>query len=60
MHNNEGINKYINNLPVLTLLPIQSMVVVTSPMGEKAPPAFAAMMIKPANQILSSLFFTIF
>ncbi len=36
------------------------MVVVTSPIGDQAPPAFAAIMINPANQIRSSLTFTIF
>ena len=45
---------------MLTLSPIHNIVVVTSPIGEKAPPAFAAMIVKPANQILSSLFLTIF
>ena len=29
--------------------------VVTSPMGDQAPPAFAAIMISPANQILTFL-----
>ena len=60
IHNKEGINKYSTNFKVLTLFPIQSMVVVTSPIGDQAPPAFAATMINPANQIRSSLFFTIF
>ena len=60
MHKSEGMNKYTKSIPVLTLSPIQSMVVVTSPIGEKAPPAFAAIMINPANQILSSLFLMIF
>ena len=36
-----------------TFLPIQSMVVVTSPIGDQAPPALAAIMIKPANHNLS-------
>src|SRR6187455_887909 len=36
--------------------PIQSMVVVTSPIGDQAPPAFAAMMIIPAKNNLMSLF----
>ena len=35
--------------------PIQSIVVVTSPKGEKAPPALAAIMIIPTNQRRSSL-----
>ena len=34
--------------------PIQSMVVVTSPMGDHAPPAFAAITIIPAKNNLSS------
>ncbi|CAI8161204.1 MAG: Uncharacterised protein [Crocinitomicaceae bacterium] len=38
-----------------TFLPIQSMVVVTSPIGDQAPPALAAMIISPANHILSLL-----
>ena len=37
---------------VVTLLPIHNMVVVTSPIGDHAPPALAAMTIMPANQIL--------
>ena len=39
-------------LPVVTLSPIQSIVVVTSPIGDQAPPAFAEMIISPANHIL--------
>ena len=34
--------------------PIHSIVVVTSPIGVQAPPALAAITIKPANNILSS------
>src|SRR5512133_175098 len=37
------------------LLPIQSIVVVTSPIGVQAPPAFAAITVIPAKNILSSL-----
>ena len=47
-------------MPALTLLAIHNIVVVTSPIGDQAPPAFAAIIIKPANQILSSLLLTIF
>ena len=36
--------------------PIHSMVVVTSPIGDQAPPALAAMMMTPANTSLSSRF----
>ena len=35
---------------------IQSMVVVTSPIGEKTPPAFAAMIIIPAKNLRSFAF----
>ncbi len=45
---------------MVTFLPIQSMVVVTSPIGDQAPPAFAAIIIKPAYQIRTLLSFTIF
>ena len=38
---------------VETFLPIHNIVVVTSPIGDQAPPAFAAIIISPANQILS-------
>src|SRR5687767_3091783 len=40
-------------LPVVTWFPIQSMVVVTSPIGLQAPPAFADITIRPANISLS-------
>jgi len=36
------------------------MVVVTSPIGDQAPPALAAIMIKPAYQIRTLLSLTIF
>ena len=36
-------------LAALICPPIQSMVVVTSPMGDQAPPAFAAIIISPEN-----------
>ena len=56
----EGKIRYSISFKVLTLSPIHNMVVVTSPIGDQAPPALAAMMIKPANQILSLLFGIIF
>src|SRR5690606_11439167 len=54
MHIKEGINKCSINNAVVTLSPIHNMVVVTSPMGDQAPPAFAAIMMTPAYQILTS------
>jgi hypothetical protein len=41
----EGKNIAVIKGKVLTFFPIQSMVVVTSPIGDQAPPALAAMMI---------------
>ena len=49
----EGMMSSLIKLTVVTFSPIHSMVVVTSPMGDHAPPAFAAMIISPANQTLS-------
>ncbi len=46
---NDGIIVLIIILAVVTWLPIQSIVVVTSPIGLHAPPAFAEITIKPAN-----------
>ena len=40
------------SLAVVTLFPIQSMVVVKSPIGDQAPPELADIIIKPANHIL--------
>ncbi|MBV6484739.1 MAG: hypothetical protein KFKLKKLM_01253 [Flavobacteriales bacterium] len=40
-------------MPAVTFFPIQSIVVVTSPIGDQAPPALAAIIIKPAYHILS-------
>ena len=51
----EGATSNLINSKVETFSPIQSMVVVTSPIGDHAPPAFAAIIIIPANQILSLL-----
>ena len=41
----EGMNNAVIKFSVLTFFPIQSMVVVTSPIGDQAPPALAAIMI---------------
>ena len=43
-----GINRLRIMPSVDTKLRIQSIIVVTSPMGENAPPAFAAKIIKEA------------
>src|SRR5690554_4958663 len=51
IHNKDGINKYTNKCPVVTFFPIHNMVVVTSPIGDQAPPALAATTIKPTYQI---------
>ena len=45
----DGIKRYLIKSPVVTLSPIHSMVVVTSPIGDQAPPALAAIIISPAN-----------
>ena len=42
----EGRNRFCIKPTEETFLPIQSIVVVTSPMGDHAPPALAAMIIK--------------
>ena len=60
IHTKEGTNKCSISIAVETLSPIHNIVVVTSPIGDHAPPAFAAIMIKPAYQSLTSLSFTIF
>ena len=49
----EGINKYVINFRVVTLFAIHNIVVVTSPIGDQAPPAFAAMIIIPRKNHLS-------
>ena len=55
IHKKEGrINNLISS-KVDTFLPIQSIVVVTSPIGDHAPPALAAIIIRPANHNLSLL-----
>ena len=41
----DGKNNEIIKFKELTFFPIQSMVVVTSPIGDQAPPALAAIMI---------------
>ena len=60
IHTIEGIKTYWNNIGTVTLSAIQSIVVVTSPIGDHAPPAFAAITIKPANHNLKFLSFMIF
>ena len=55
IHIMEGKRTCSINWAADTLLAIQSMVVVTSPMGDQAPPALAAIIIIPANQSLVSL-----
>src|SRR5690349_16608629 len=47
-------------LPTVIWPPIQSIVVVTSPMGDHAPPALAAITIMPAKNSLSWGSFMIF
>ena len=54
------MRRYEINLTVDTFFPIHNIVVVTSPMGDQAPPALAQITIKPANQSLVFLFFTTF
>ncbi len=54
-HNKEGITKVCTSPPTDTLLAIHNMVVVTSPIGDQAPPAFAAITTKPANHKRSFL-----
>ena len=46
----EGMKRYEISFNVVTLLAIHNMVVVTSPIGDQAPPAFADIIISPANQ----------
>ena len=60
MDTSEGKNKCVTSPLVLTLWFIQSMVVVTSPIGDQAPPEFAAMIMNPAYHFLSSASETIF
>ena len=51
----EGKMRCSISFKVVTLSPIHSIVVVTSPMGDHAPPALAVIIIIPTYQILSSL-----
>ena len=46
---NDGTNKLVMMTSEVNWLPIQSMVVVMSPIGDQAPPAFAAMTTTPAK-----------
>ena len=50
----DGITRFCIKPKVDTFPLIQSMVVVTSPIGDQAPPAFAAITARDTNQILSS------
>ena len=50
IHTSDGIIKYFNKAIGVTFFPIQSIVVVISPIGDHAPPAFAATIIIPAYQ----------
>ena len=45
----EGRNSLVTIAVVVTCPPIHSMVVVTSPMGDQAPPALAAITTSPAR-----------
>ena len=56
----EGINKVLISIKAVTLSCIHNMVVVTSPIGDQAPPAFAAIIIIPANHIRRFVSFMIF
>src|SRR5882724_3628254 len=51
-----GNNSVFMMLIVVICFPIHSIVVVTSPMGVHAPPAFAAITIMPAKNKRMSLF----
>ena len=53
-------NRYEINSGVVTFLPIHSIVVVTSPIGDHAPPALAAIIIIAAYHNLKFLFDTTF
>ena len=48
----EGINTYSLSFTADTLFAIQSIVVVTSPIGDQAPPALAAIISKEVYQNL--------
>ena len=54
MHTIEGNNTCSTNEPAFTFPAIHNIVVVTSPIGDQAPPALALIIIKPANQSLVS------
>jgi hypothetical protein len=60
MHTKDGMIKYFTRLTSLTLLPIHNIVVVMSPIGDQAPPALAAIIIKPAYHNFKDLTFTSF
>ena len=48
-----GMNRFVINGAVLIFPSTQSMIVVTSPIGDQAPPLFAAIIIILANTHLS-------
>ena len=52
-HTVAGINTYSTNLAAVTLPFTQSIVVVTSPIGDQAPPALAAITMREAYHIRS-------
>ena len=60
IHTSDGIIKYLTRFISLTLLPIHNIVVVMSPIGDQAPPALAAIIIKPAYHSFKLLSFTNF
>src|SRR5688572_8891520 len=51
-----GSKRFFTKDPAVTCPPIHSMVVVTSPIGDQAPPAFAAITIIPTKNRRISLF----
>ena len=53
MHIIDGIMSNLISCTVVTFSPIHNIVVVTSPIGDHAPPALAAMIINPTNHIRS-------
>ena len=60
IHTSDGISKYMTKGPMLTFSPIHNIVVVISPIGDQAPPAFAATIIIPAYHSFKFLSFISF
>ena len=54
MDTSAGKKRWLIRLPAFTLWFIHNMVVVTSPIGDQAPPEFAAIMINPAYHFRKS------